>query len=157
MKKLLLIALFIGCIGNLSAQQIISSAGDSYIAGGYKVSWTLGEPVIETVLDGNNILTQGFHQTNLSVTSVDELKFPGLTLKVYPNPTDYILYIQTEGRTDVKLQFALFDANGKILFNKKVTENREEVNMKRYAAGNYVLKITIADEAPIQEFKIIKR
>ena len=157
MKKLLLIALFIGCIGTLSAQQIISSAGDSYIAGGYKVSWTLGEPVIETVLDGNNILTQGFHQTNLSVTSVDELKFPGLTLKVYPNPTDYILYIQSEGRTDIKLQFALFDANGKILLDKKIVENPTKVSMTRYAAGNYLLKITTTDGKQVQRFKITKR
>ena len=157
MKKLLLIVLFIGCIGILSAQEVVSSAGDSYIAGGYEVSWTLGESVIETVSDGNNILTQGFHQTNLKVTALDELKFPGLELRVYPNPTDYILYIQSRGRTDVKLQYALFDANGKILLDKKIVDNPAKVNMALYAAGNYVLIITIADGASVQEFKIIKK
>ena len=157
MEKLLLIALFSGCFSILTAQEVISSAGNHAEASGIQISWTLGEPFIETLTGTNNILTQGFHQTNLNVTSIDELKFPGLTLKVYPNPTDYILTIQFEGRIDVKLQYALFDVNGKILLDKKITENPEEINMMRYAAGNYLLSITTIDGAPVQKFKIIKR
>jgi hypothetical protein len=157
MKKLILIIVFTASISIINAQEIVSSAGQTNASGGYQVSWTLGEPLIETLTGTNNILTQGFHQTNLNVTMIDELKFPGLTLKVYPNPTNYILHIQSEGRTDVKLQFALFDANGKILLNKKATENPAEVNMIQYATGNYLLKITTTDEASVQQFKIIKK
>ena len=113
--------------------------------------------MIETISDGNHFLTQGFHQTNLNVTPINELKFPELSLKVYPNPTDYILHIQSEGRTDLKLQYALFDVNSKILLNKRIIENPAEINMMRYAAGNYLLNITTIDGARVQQFKIIKR
>ena len=43
-------------------RQVISSAGDYSDNGSIKVSWTLGEPVIETFTNGNITLTQGFQQ-----------------------------------------------------------------------------------------------
>ena len=46
----------------LSAQEIVSSNGDTQSAAGYELSWTVGEVVIETLIGGTNSLTQGFHQ-----------------------------------------------------------------------------------------------
>ena len=65
----------------------------------------------------------------------------------------YIIFLAT----DVKLQCALFNANGKMLLEKKIIENPEEVNMKRYAAGNYLLIVTTTYGKAVQQFKIIKR
>ena len=157
MKKLITIILLTTPIGIIHAQEVVSSTGESYSYDGYEVSWTLGELVIETVSNETNTLTQGFHQNNLNVTLIDELNLPGLEFKVYPNPADYIIYIQSKGRTDVKLQFVLFDVNGKKLLNKKFIENPTELNMAQYAAGNYFLSITTIDGEPVQKFKIVKR
>jgi len=158
MKKLVFIIQgLIVCIGIIDAQEVVSSAGNKNSAGGYQISWTLGETVIETYSNGNNILTQGFHQTNLNVTAINELKYPGIKIKVYPNPTNHILNIQSEGKTDLKLQLALFDVNGKILLAKRIINNPEEVSMEKYATGNYSLKITTTEGIPLRRFKIIKR
>jgi hypothetical protein len=45
-----------------SAQQVIASAGDYFEGDNISISWTLGEPVIETFEGSNIILTQGFQQ-----------------------------------------------------------------------------------------------
>ena len=47
---------------NSNAQQVIASAGGYYEGNGISLSWTLGEPVIETFEGNGIILTQGFQQ-----------------------------------------------------------------------------------------------
>jgi hypothetical protein len=47
---------------NTNAQQVIASAGGYYEGENVSVSWTLGEPVIETFEGADIILTQGFQQ-----------------------------------------------------------------------------------------------
>ena len=87
MKKtgLIAIALLIGLV--ISAQEVVSSGGESQSVTGYQVSWTLGETVIETISSGGNILTQGFQQPKLSLTPVTDLLYPDIKMKVFPNPT----------------------------------------------------------------------
>jgi len=140
-----------------NAQEVISSAGNTYSDEEHKVSWTLGEPVIKTIKGANNILTQGFHQTNLTVTALDNLNFPGLELSVYPNPVKHILNIKASGSGDIKLQLRLFGIDGKQLLQKEVMNNLEEINMFPYAGGNYLLKISTTGDAPVRIFKIVKR
>lgn len=47
---------------NLKAQQVIASAGGYYQSEDLSLSWTVGEPVVETFTGSNVILTQGFQQ-----------------------------------------------------------------------------------------------
>ncbi len=65
MKKLIVIcisvAFFVIAI-NANAQQVIASAGGYYEGDNISISWTLGEPVIETFTGADIILTQGFQQ-----------------------------------------------------------------------------------------------
>jgi hypothetical protein len=143
------------CITN--AQEVISSAGNTYSAGGYEVSWTLGEPVIETIKGTNNTLTQGFHQTNIAVTALENLSLPGLELSVYPNPVSHMLNIKATGREDIKLQYRLFGIDGKLLSQKEILNNPEEIDMLPYAGGSYLLKVLSTADNLVQTFKIIKR
>lgn len=47
---------------NVAAQQVIASAGGTFENQDISISFTIGEPVIETFTNGNIILTQGFQQ-----------------------------------------------------------------------------------------------
>jgi len=65
MKKFLLFA--IGIIFTLlpfkaKPQQVIATSGGYYEGNNISLSWTLGEPVVETFTSGNIVLTQGFQQ-----------------------------------------------------------------------------------------------
>jgi hypothetical protein len=128
--KYLVIVLILFLAGSMiSAQEVVSSNGDSKSAAGVEVSWTVGEAVVATLIGGSNTLTQGFHQTKLTITAVSELLLPGIEIKVFPNPTQ-----------DFKL----------------ISSDDTEINMSKYASGQYILKLTNKSRQPLQTFQIIK-
>jgi len=65
MRKLLLTGLalaFASCVFQAKAQQVVATSGGSYEGANLSMSWTVGEPVIETFNNGTVSLTQGFQQ-----------------------------------------------------------------------------------------------
>ena len=139
----------------VSAQQVVSSNGDSQSAAAVEVSWTLGEAVIETFIGGSNMLTQGFHQTKITVTAVSDVLIPGLEVKVFPNPTPEIITIQFSEYVEGS-RYWLYDLRGKLLENKLIPSADTEINMRNYASGQYILKLTDKSKQPLQTFQIIK-
>ena len=87
MKKLLLILIALPMIGfgQVTTPSVVSSSGDSYSNGGVIMDYTLGEIVIETYTNSNTILTQGFHQGDLKVTTA--VVNLDIKTRIYPNPT----------------------------------------------------------------------
>ena len=155
MKYSIIILILILAGSVVSAQQVVSSNGDSQIAASFEVSWTVGEPVIETFTDGSNVLTQGFHQTTIIIDAVSELLYPGIEIKVFPNPTPDIITIQfSEYIEDAR--YWLYDLRGKLLENKLINSTDTEINMKRYASGQYILKLTDKSRHTIQTFRVVK-
>jgi hypothetical protein len=147
--------MLIPAVTMVSAQEVVSSAGDTQSAAGYEVSWTVGEAVIETLIAGSNILTQGFHQTKLTVTAVSELLIPGLDIKVFPNPTQDFITVHFSEYIEGSTYF-LYDFSGKLLENKLIHSADMEINMKNYASGQYILKLATKSLQPIQTFQIVK-
>jgi hypothetical protein len=139
----------------VSAQQVVSSNGDSQVAAGLEVSWTVGEAVIETLVGGSTTLTQGFHQTKLTITAVSELLIPGLEIKVFPNPTQDFITVHFSEYIEGSRYF-LYDFTGKLLENKLINSADTEINMRNYASGQYILKLTNKSQQPIQTFQIVK-
>ena len=156
MKNLfsLTIILLIGTV--LTAQEVVSSGGESQSASGYEISWTIGEPVIETISSGTNTLTQGFHQSKLTVTPVTEFFYPDIEMKVFPNPTQDFVIIQFNEMIK-NLHFSLFDLTGKVLKSKLITSTETRLNLKTYASGSYILKLSHNNQRPLQTFKVIKK
>ena len=139
----------------VSAQEVVSSNGDSKSAGGIEVSWTIGEVLIETFISDATALTQGFHQTRLMVTAISDVLFPGLEIKVFPNPTPDIITIHFSEYIDGS-KYWLFDMTGKLLENKLINSEDTEINMNRYASGQYILKLTNKSRQAIQTFQVVK-
>jgi hypothetical protein len=139
----------------VSAQQVVSSNGDSQSAAGVDVSWTVGEAVIETLVGGSTTLTQGFHQTKLTITAVSELLIPGLEIKVFPNPTQDFITIHISEYIEGSTYF-LYDFTGRLLENKLILSADTEINLHKYASGQYILKLASKSRQPIQTFQIVK-
>jgi hypothetical protein len=161
MKNTIPILLFFACISLAKAQsispQVIASAGTHSTGSNIQLSWTLGEPVITTVSNGNNIITQGFHQTLLTVTAVDENNISDINITVFPNPTSEILNISL-ANNQKDLQLELFDINGKLLQTQQInaTQNMANINMSEYARANYLLRLYAADGSINNTYKIGK-
>jgi hypothetical protein len=72
MKTLILFALYMIFVPPAYSQEVISNAGEHYENDNGSISWTIGEPVIETLGSSNNYLTQGFHQPNAVVPTLGQ-------------------------------------------------------------------------------------
>jgi hypothetical protein len=77
---------------------------------------------------------------------------------VYPNPAKDVLYINTNENINERIQFMLFDINGKLLLNKEVDKisNNESINfnIQSVSAGTYFLEIKIKDTS--KKIKFVK-
>ncbi len=157
MKKLkiniLFLLLFVA--GSTTAQEVISANGGTATAAGTQVSWTIGEPVIATISDANNTLTQGFHQTKLTVTAINDIQVSGVEIKVYPNPTSDFVTVHF-GKVVEKPAYFLFDLSGRMIQQKNIESTDEKIDMTDYSGGSYILKLN-SGQQPLQTFKIIKR
>jgi hypothetical protein len=150
MKKLLLILFclpFIG-FGQITSPSVISSSGNSYNNGGVNMDYTLGEIVVETYTNSNTILTQGFHQGILKVTtSVENID---IKTKVYPNPTTNFIIIELE--KNVNADILVYDINGKLVIKDKLNdENQKQFDFSFLKQGNYFLHINIADKQSVYQ------
>lgn len=143
--------------GQSISPQVIASAGTHYTGSNGQLSWTIGEPVITTVSNGNNIITQGFHQTLLNVTSVEEQSIAGVNVTVFPNPTSDVLNINlTNNLKD--LQMDLIDMAGKLLQARGIgaTEGNVQISMTEYARANYLLRVYSTDGSVNYTYKVQK-
>ena len=124
MKKLLLILLCLPMIGfgQVTTPSVISSSGDSYSNGGIMMDYTLGEIVVETHANSTTILTQGFHQGDLKVsTAVVNID---IKTKIYPNPTTNFLIVELE--KNVNAELLVYDINGKLVIKDKLINEQQK-------------------------------
>ena len=146
----MIITLFIGdyTFGQISLdQQVIGSAGTSFSNSTAKTDLTAGEVMVET-FSNNTILTQGFHQGDLKVsTGVVNID---IKTKVYPNPTTNFLIIELE--KNVNADILVYDINGKIVIKDKLNdEQQKQLDFSFLNQGNYLLHINIADKKSVYQ------
>lgn len=159
MNKILLNLIFAItiCYGNAQSvsPEILSSGGDYFVSGGNQLEWTLGEVAIETYNGSGSILTQGFHQTDVSVVSIDDFN-SFVNVDVFPNPVLDRLSIDLSKSGINSYELKLFDLNGKIIhFENLSNEKFKTIDMTKYSHGTYTLLIE-TDTQLNKSFKIIK-
>ena len=150
-----LTALLFFAVSSATAQKVISANGGTATAAGTEVSWTIGEPVIATVSDGTTTLTQGFQQSKLTVTAVNEIQVAGVEIKVYPNPTSDFVTVHFS-KVMEKPTYLLFDLSGRLIQQKNIESTDAKIDMTQFAGGSYILKVN-SGQQPLQTFKIVKR
>jgi len=158
----LFLSIFLG-IGTAEAQQAVSTAGNHSETATFQLSWTIGEPVISTFNNGSNVLTQGIHQSKLTVTAIKEIELSGLEISAFPNPTNEFVNLQvqqllTEQPNEMlkDISFHLYDMNGKVLIQKQIVNTETIIQMEGYSPSTYFLKIMIGKKL-VKTFKIIKQ
>ena len=138
------------------SQEVVATAGDHYTGDSFSISFTIGEPVIETFESSETILTQGFQQSDLTVTRIHD---PGLLLfeiKVYPNPTKSAITVSISEKDDPHLTFRLVDTSGKILFKGEFYDRQTTIRFNRLPPATYFLHI-LDQSMQIATYKIIKQ
>jgi hypothetical protein len=138
------------------AQEVISSTGATQSSANLQLSWTIGEPMVETFSAGGTILTQGFHQSKLVITAIDPIPQAGFEFEVYPNPTLGEVNIRLNKGSNSKLRLFIYTSQGELILQQEFSSQTERINMQLLAPGYYMLKIVFDTDIPVQTFKIVK-
>ena len=138
--------------GQVTSPSLVSSSGDSYSNSNANMDFSVGEIVIETH-QNNEILTQGFHQEILQIsTGVLELN---VVTKVYPNPTTNIVVVELE--KEISGEILVYDINGKLMLSDKLDNERiKQFDLSKFSQGNYVLHINVKNKQDVYKIQKIK-
>ena len=138
---------------SVSAQEVVSTQGESYSNASAKIDFTIGEVVINTGTDGTNDLTQGFHQTNWTFLGVEDFA-PNFQATIFPNPTQDVFNIKTSVFENVT--YTLYDAQGKLVMQNILSAEQTPIQVSQLAPGSYSL--TLNNETQnLKTFKLIKQ
>jgi hypothetical protein len=152
MKKHTIVMVLLLYAATVSAQEVVSTQGDSYSNGSGSIDFTLGEVIIATETDGSHDLTQGFHQTNWNFLGVEDFA-PNYEAIIFPNPTQDVLNIRTSAFENVT--YTLYDAQGKLVIQDNLSAEQTPIQVSQLAPGAYSL--TLNNETQnLKTFKLIK-
>ncbi|MDC0257770.1 T9SS type A sorting domain-containing protein [Crocinitomicaceae bacterium] len=136
----------------VTAQEVVSTQGDSYSNASGSVDFTIGEVVINTGTDGTNDITQGFHQTNWNFVGLED-HAPSYEATIFPNPTSEVLNIRTS--TFENVTYTLYDAQGKLVFQDILSAKQTPIQVSQLAPGNYSI-ILNNETQNLKTFKLVK-
>jgi hypothetical protein len=152
MKKSTVVLFLLLTTVSVSAQEVVSTQGDSYSNTSGSIDFTIGEVVINTGTDGTNGITQGFHQTNWNFLGVEDFA-PDYEAIIFPNPTEDVLNIRTS--TFENVTYTLYDAQGKTCYAGLLSAEQTPIQVSQLAPGAYSL--TLNNETQnLKTFKLVK-
>jgi hypothetical protein len=136
--------------------EVIASAGEHYYNGSVQLSWTLGEVMIDTYDNGTNILTQGFHQTQLTVTSIEE-NLAEVRMNLYPNPTSEFLNIDL-GNNEKDINLQVYDMTGKLIHKDVINayDTKYVLPMQSVVTGKYLIQMQSEDGKMNTTHQVVK-
>tara|TARA_B110000902_G_scaffold91157_1_gene108303 strand:- start:1954 stop:2418 length:465 start_codon:yes stop_codon:yes gene_type:complete len=153
MKKTAFVLFSLFVTITVSAQEVVSTQGDSYSNASGNIDFTIGEVIIDTGTDGTNDLTQGFHQTNWNFLGVEDFA-PDYEVLIFPNPTEDVLNIKTS--TFENVTYTLYDAQGKLVMQDKLSAEQTPIQVSQLAPGNYSITLSNGTQE-LKTFKLIKQ
>jgi len=124
------------------SQDVIAASGDYFINSNGSLSWTLGEAIVETIENGNLILTQGFQQPDkITLTSIKEPLGKDYDITIFPNPTVDIINIDLANGDEEIITIHLYDMQGNKLINQKFQQRLFQLDLSSLASANYLLSL----------------
>ncbi len=151
MKTTILLIVQLLFLADLSAQEVLGSAGRTEVADGLIISHTVGETVIGTVENGVTAY-QGFHNAQITITAIEPADAFN-ALEVYPNPTPGLVTITSE-RTIGPI--TLHDVKGTCVLEYASSTNSTHValDLSFLRAGQYIL--TVHSNAGAVSYQLVK-
>jgi hypothetical protein len=160
MKKQISLLFSVFTTISLSAQEVVSSQGETYSNANGSIDFTVGEVIINTGSNGTNDLTQGFHQTNWNFLGVEDFA-PDYQATIFPNPTQDVLNIKTSVFENVT--YTLYDAQGKLVMQNILSAEQTPIQVSQLAPGSYSLELIFEEgnkgllsSSKRKTFKLIK-
>ena len=148
----LALALLLVTSSTIHAQEfsptVIGSSGGDGKVKGITIMWTLGEVAVATLTNGENVLTQGFHQPPEGTTSAPLLTdaLPGVSVR--PNPVANELFVELPELGSKEAYLELVDMSG-----SRVMETTNQtglqtlrLNVSELPVGAYIVRTRIGEK-----------
>ncbi len=143
---------------------VLNTTGGHGTIGDNVFYYAIGDVVSHsTHISDNLVVTHGVLQPQVS--DPNDIPVPVISssdLLVFPNPADYILFLQPHFGGKGVLKFSLSDALGRMLITKEVSleygNEQQEIKMAPFAAGQYTLNVQWKQQGKISSnaYKIQK-
>lgn len=150
-------------IAQSTDRQLVSAAGNTFLAGDYAVDFSLGEPATATYhnTDNSRMITQGFHQMVELSVNIKEVGRNKLTTRLFPNPVEDILHLKINVVVPMAVRLQITSIDGRLVYtseqNLKDSEpNLIKVPVAHFNAGQYLLNIYTDQNQLIEAVKFVK-
>jgi hypothetical protein len=154
LNKLLYTILFVVSITFNGFAQIIDNAVfSSSGSNNNQLVHTIGEPLINTLSNSSNILTQGFNQTYLTLVSVENLS-KDIRTTLYPNPSLNSFKLNIQGVLE-PLYVYIYDMKGEKL-RTILFENNDHIYVNNLESGTYLILVETKKGKLLSRTKFIK-
>lgn len=155
-KKLLVTTLLLG-LTQVNAQEAVVISGGNATGTNGNVSYSVGQIVYTTNSGATGSVAQGVQQPFEIQTLLGAENFNiNLQLAVYPNPTTNWLQLEVKNTDFTNLSYQLFDLNGRMIYNQKITAETSTISMEQLPAAFFLLKV-VNNNKEVKTFKIIKK
>ena len=141
-------------------RQVVASAGEYLDTPTLKLSCTIGEPIVATLVDVKLILTQGFQQPQENEVSVN-LDLADWSIKAYPNPFNENVNIEITSDKSSEFVINITNLIGQnlgmeYLANNYPGKNVYTLNTSHLSTGMYIVTVNSKDGKLIKSFKLSK-
>ena len=128
MKKNNLFLWVLFAVSQVNSQTSISSSGASITGSGGISSYTIGQLVYTTNNQNNGSIAQGVQQAfEFQILNNSEILFENLTLLTFPNPTSDNLVLSLSDTFKAKLEYTLFDMQGKQIMTGQISNTKTTI------------------------------
>jgi len=145
-------------LSGLQAQEIVLSSNGNATSSAGTVSYSVGQVVYLTKSGTNGTITEGIQQPYeiLIPTGLEDEK--GITLEclVFPNPASKYVKLKIENHDLNNLSYKLYNMNGLLLQNMKITSGETFIPMEDLKKATYFLLISEKEEV-LKTFQVIKK
>jgi len=152
------VLLFLFGTAGLQAQESVNTSGGDTSGSGGSVSYSIGQMVYQTHTGTNGSVAEGVQQAyEISVlTGIDVAKQIKLLVSAYPNPTTDYLTLSISEFDISNLSYLMFDMNGKLIQNEKISGSQTSIFMGNLVPASYLVRVIQKNEE-VKTFKIIKK
>jgi hypothetical protein len=147
-------------MGTLSYSQTIESVTFSAAASSNaNFQPVIGTPYGASLLGANGSLeisaSHGESSYEESTLSTEEIKLQS-SIRVFPNPTTYMVNVDLSQLPQGDYQLCLMDLSGKVVNKQSATATSSELDMSPFATGTYVLNVQTEGTQKVETFTIVK-
>lgn len=138
------------------AQNTVVSSGGEATGSGGSVSYSLAQITYTTITGTTGSVSQGVQQPyEISIVTGIESE-NNISLSAFPNPSTDILNLSVGEVNSEELSYQLFDIQGKLLLEARISGNHASINMQDLPQSTYLLHVLGNNHQTIQSFNIIK-